>query len=253
MLFYTCSTKVLYLLLFGSKWICLLYILRAPFCCSPPHLHCELKGTVLSIQKDEPGFSFVKWVGTKILGNAITEYCCYETAALFKEMSASDSVNSDYTFMHMYTLFSIYYTTLFYALPCAQPSLSAKTTPCLHRILWKPIWPEIPGSARIDSPSFFRKLTVEGCKALISYSQKETFFFKELATAQSKPQVGKGATNLLTENLIASLRVKSESKVFWQSRSTVFTKGSTAVIETWTQPQSCPERDGCREDMSWSA
>lgn len=57
---------------------------------------------------------------------------------LFKEMNASESVNSDYTFMHMYALYSIYYTTLFCALPCAQLSLSVKTTSCFHWILWKP-------------------------------------------------------------------------------------------------------------------
>lgn len=63
-----------------------------------------------------------------MLGNVITENCCCETHALFKEMNSNVSVNSDYTFMHMNALFSIYYT-LFCTLPCARPSLSVKSTP----------------------------------------------------------------------------------------------------------------------------
>lgn len=131
MLSYTCSTKVLKILLFGSKRIhLLLYILCTPFAI-PPHVFplaqpklvlCELTGTVPVHLRGWRRVSFEKWVGTKMLSNVIIENYCYETDALLKEMNANERVSSHYTFMHMYALFCSYYTTLSCTLPCAGHS-----------------------------------------------------------------------------------------------------------------------------------
>lgn len=54
------------------------------------------------------------------------------------------------------------------------------------------------------------------------------------------------------ENLITSLRFKSEHKILWQSKLDIFTKGFITITETWTQTQSWTGKDGGREESSWS-
>lgn len=82
--------------------------------------------------------------------------CYHRKLQLWKKcsslgMTASASVSSDCTLIHVHALSSIC-TAWCCPLPCAWPSLRAESFPHLCQDLWKPgdFWPEILGSVRRD-------------------------------------------------------------------------------------------------------
>lgn len=109
----------------------------------------------LNIQRDGAGSSFEERVGAKTLGDVTTENGCYERDAPLRERLPVQvwTVTAHLcTGMHCSQSWWSWFTTWCCPLPRARPSLRAKSAPHLRQNLWKPVWPEVPGSVRRDTP-----------------------------------------------------------------------------------------------------
>lgn len=130
------------------------FIWWASFSCSSPDLHL----TVCYLTRTAPVHLTGWWrvAFWKLSWHKTVQQCYHREWLLGKRCSVwrdeCQGKGEQWLFMHTYALFPTSYTALFSALPCAQPSLRAKSTPCHPQNLWKPTWPEISSSARRDPP-----------------------------------------------------------------------------------------------------
>lgn len=167
MLSYTCSTEGLHVLLFvASEFVCcFLYIVYSillfpssssplPALAQPLPVLCAHRNSPNSISWNGAWLSVGIWVDTKMLSTVNAGNCCY---LFFKEWMLIRvwTVITRYVFIVLRITHDLLHLpqnfVQYFAL--SWLSLSAKNTPHLHKTLWKPIWAEIPGSARTDPTS----------------------------------------------------------------------------------------------------